>query len=213
MVFSFFCFRSKLTQECIPIKTLGLYITNIYLSPKLEIRTGLITKIANNEAHLINGEANIKHPMFGANDLTTNRTGKLIEQWLDEENYVILNNCNCTHKDGGTLDVHLANAKLTSLSDNFYVFNESPSDHYPTVSTYNIDKPIETHKKVNWQKYKIHILHNSEDLDRKITNKIDLEKNIGKITQKIKSAYKESIYVNKHIATSHQIKKTDRRKA
>ena len=47
--------------------------------------------------------------MFGANDLTTNRTGKLIEQWLDEENYIILNNYGCTHKDGGTLDVHLAN--------------------------------------------------------------------------------------------------------
>ena len=108
----------------------------------------LITKIANNEAHLITGEINIKHPMFGVNDLTTNRTGKIIEQWFDEENYIILNNYDCTHKDGGTLDVHLANSKLTSLFDNFYVFNESPSDHYPTVSTYNIDKPIESIKKL-----------------------------------------------------------------
>ena len=64
--------ESKLTQECITIKTLGLYITNLYVSPKLEIRTDLITKIANNEAHLITGDIIIKHPMFGANDLTTN---------------------------------------------------------------------------------------------------------------------------------------------
>ena len=128
--------------------------------------------------------------MFGANDLTTNRLGKLIEQWLGEENYIILNIYDCTHKDGGTLDVHLANPKLTSLFDNFYVFNESPSDHYPNVSTYNIDKPIESHKKVNWQKYKNHILHNSDDLDRNITNKMNLEEIIDKITQKIQAAYK-----------------------
>ena len=177
--------ESKLTQECVAIKLLGLYVTNIYVSPRLEIKTDLITKIANDEGHLLTGDINVNHLMFGAYDLTTNRTGKLIEQWLDEENYIILNNYDCTHKDGGTLDVHLANPKLTSLFDNFYVFNESPSDHYPTVSTYNIDKPIDSCKKVNWQKYKTHILHTSEDLDRNITNKVDLEKNIDKITQKI----------------------------
>ena len=169
----------------IAIKLLGLYLTNIYVSPRLEIKTDLITKIANDEGHLLTGDINVKHPMFGAYDLTTNRTGKLIEQWLDEENYIILNNYDCTHKDGGTLDVHLANPKLTSLFDNFYVLNESPSNHYPTVSNYNIDKPIESYKKINWQRYKNHILHTSEDLDRNITNKIDLEKNIDKITQKI----------------------------
>ena len=204
--------ESKLTQECITIKVLGLYVTNNYVSPHLEIKTDLITKTANNEAHLITGDINVKHPMFGANDLTTNKTGKLIEQWLDEENNIILNNYDCTHKDGGALDVHLAKPKFTSLLDDFYVFNESPSDHYPTVSTYNIDKSIVSHKKVNWQKYKNHILHHSEDLDRNITNKIDLEKNIEKITQRIQSAYKESIYVNKHIATNHQIKKLTREK-
>ena len=114
--------------------------------------------------------------MFGAQVLTTNRTGKLIEQWVDEENYITLNNYDCIHKDGGTLDVHLANSKLTSLFDNFYVFSESPSDHYPSVSTYIIDKPIESHKNLHWQKYKNHILLSSDDLDRNITNKIELQK-------------------------------------
>ena len=110
-----------------------------------------------------------------------------------------------------TLDVHLANPKLTSLFDNSYVLNENPSDHFPTVSTYNIDKPIESHKKFNWQKYKNHIFYDSDDLDKNITNKIDLEKNIDKIIQQIQAAYKESIYVNKHIATNHH--KSDKRKA
>ena len=55
-------------------------------------------------------------------------------------------------------------------------------------------------------------MHNLDDLDRNITNKIDLEKNIDKITQKTQSAYKESIYVNKHITTNHQIKKLTREK-
>ena len=91
--------ESKLTQECITIKVLGLYVTDIYVLPHLELRTDLITKIANNEAHLITGDINEKHPMFGANDLTTNRTGKLIEQWLDEENYIILKKYDCAHKD------------------------------------------------------------------------------------------------------------------
>ena len=66
---------------------------------------------------------------------------------------------------------------------------------------------------VNWEKYKYHILQNSDDLDMNITNKIDLEKKIDKITQKkFQAAYKESIYVNKHIATNHQIKKLKREK-
>ena len=95
--------------------------------------------------------------MFGVNVLTPNRSGKVFEQRLDEESYIILNNYDCKHKDGGTLDVHIADSKLTSLFDNFYIFNESPSDHYPTVSTYNIDKPIESQHKVNWEKYKNHI--------------------------------------------------------
>ena len=51
-----------------------------------------MTEITNNEAHLITGDNNIKHPMFETKDLTTNRTGKLNEQWLDEENYTIINN-------------------------------------------------------------------------------------------------------------------------
>ena len=95
-------------------KTLGLYITNIYVS-HLEIRTDIITKIPNNEAHLITDDFNIEHPMFGTTDLLTNRTGRLIEQRQDEENYIILNNYESTHKDGGPLDVHLAIYKLTSL--------------------------------------------------------------------------------------------------
>ena len=53
--------------------------------------------------------------MIGANDLLTKRTGRIIEHWLDEENYIILNNYETTHKDGGTL----ANSKVTSLFDKF----------------------------------------------------------------------------------------------
>ena len=52
--------ENKLTQECINIKTLGLYITKFYVSLHLEIRTDLITKIANKEAHLITGDIIIK---------------------------------------------------------------------------------------------------------------------------------------------------------
>ena len=55
-------------------------------------------------------------------------------------------------------------------------------------------------------------MHNSDDLDRNITNQIDLERNIDKIAKKIQAEYKESIYVNKHIATNHQIKKLTRKK-
>ena len=46
----------------------------------------------------------------------------------------------------------------TSLLVKFYDFNKSPSYHYPTVSTYNISKPIQSYKKIN----KNHILHNSD---------------------------------------------------
>ena len=45
--------ESKVTQECITIKVLGLYVTNIYGSPHFEIRTDLITNRANNTAHLM----------------------------------------------------------------------------------------------------------------------------------------------------------------
>ena len=92
--------------------------------------------------------------MIEAKDLLTNRTKK-IEQCLDEGNFIILNNYKNTHIDGGTLDVHLANSELASLFDKFYVFNENPSDHYPTVSTYNIAKPIQSHNEANGDQYKI----------------------------------------------------------
>ena len=49
-------------------------LRNKHLSPHLEIRTDLITKKANMEANLITCDINIKQPMFGANNLTFNRT-------------------------------------------------------------------------------------------------------------------------------------------
>ena len=44
--------------------------------------------------------------MIRANDQLTNRAGRIIEQWLDGENYIILSNDKPNYKDGGTLDVH-----------------------------------------------------------------------------------------------------------
>ena len=82
------------------------------------------------------------------NKLKDNRTKK-------QNTQLVLNSYACTHKDGGLLDVHLANSKLTSLFDIFYVFSKSPSDDYPTVSTYNIDKPIQTHKKLTGKNTKL----------------------------------------------------------
>ena len=78
-------------------------------------KNGSITKIPNNEAHLITGDINIKHPMIGVNDLITNRTVKITEQWPEGEIFIILSNYEPTHKDGGTLEVHLDNSKLTNL--------------------------------------------------------------------------------------------------
>ena len=75
--------------------------------------------MSNNEADLITGDINIKPLMIGVNDLITNRTGKLIEQWLDKEIFIIIINFEATHKDDETLDVHLANSKLTNLFEKF----------------------------------------------------------------------------------------------
>ena len=167
---------------------LGLYITNIYVSPQLEIRT--------DETQLITRDIIIKHPMIGVKDLIINRTGKIIEKWLDEENFITLKNYEATHKDDGTLDVHIADTKLTSLFYKFCVFSETPSDHYPTVSNYYIDKPIQPHKKFNWEKYKNRILHISDN----------------KVTKNIPAAYKEDEYVNIHVNTNHQIRRLTRHK-
>ena len=49
--------------------------------------------------------------MIVANDLLTNRRGRII----DEENFIMLSHYESTHKDGRTIDVHLAKSKLTSL--------------------------------------------------------------------------------------------------
>ena len=144
--------------------------------------------------------------MFGANDLLTIRTESLIEQSFDEENFIKLSNYEFTHKDGGTLDMHLANSKLTSVFDNLNFFTESPSDHYPTLSTYNIDKPIQSHWEKMNEKSTKHISHNLDYLDRNKTNKTDLERHIDKITQKSQSTHKEGIFLKKHIAKNHQIK-------
>ena len=74
------------------------------------------------------------------------------EQWSDEENFIIPNNYEPIYKGVGTIDVHLANSKLTSVFDNFYVFNENPIDNNPNVSSYNTDTPIQSHNKVKWEK-------------------------------------------------------------
>ena len=74
------------------------------------------------------------------------------------------------------------------------------------MSSCNIDKPIQSHNKFNWEKYKKYILHNSDNVNGNTTNRIDLERNTDKITQKIQAEFKENIYVIKHIATNHQIK-------
>ena len=86
--------------------------------------------------------------MIGVNDQLTHRIGGIIDEWLHEENYIILNNYKPTHIARGTLNVHLANSKLSSLFHKFYVFNEIQSAHYPTLSTYNLDKPIKSQKKL-----------------------------------------------------------------
>ena len=52
--------------------------------------------------------------------------------------------------------------------------------------------------------YKNHILHKSDDLYRNITNKIELDRSLDKITLNIQAAYKESINVKKHITINHQ---------
>ena len=78
----------KQRQECITIKTLGIYITNIYVSTQLETGTNLITKIPNNPAHLTTVDIKTKHRMIGVNDLHTNKTGNIVEQWLDGENFI-----------------------------------------------------------------------------------------------------------------------------
>ena len=93
----------KQRQESIAIKIHWLFITNIYVSPQTKIRTDLATKIPNSEAHLITGDINIEQPLIGVNDQQNNRTGRII----DEENYIILNNCGATNIAGGTLDVLL----------------------------------------------------------------------------------------------------------
>ena len=82
-------------------KTIVLYITNINVSPQLEIRADPITKTPNNEAHINSRDINGKQPMVGVNDLITNRTGKIIQKWHDKENFILTNVYEATHKEGG----------------------------------------------------------------------------------------------------------------
>ena len=55
--------------------------------PKYKPKKGLIAKIPNNEARLITFDIIVKHPMMGVNDQLIDRTGRLIEQWLEKENF------------------------------------------------------------------------------------------------------------------------------
>ena len=95
-------------------------MTNIYVSQHLEIKTGLITKIPNNETHLSTGKINVKHQVIRAKGQLSNRNRRTIEQCLDEEDYIIHNNYTATNIVGGARDVHLPYSELTSLFEKSY---------------------------------------------------------------------------------------------
>ena len=112
--------------------------------------------------------------------------------------YIILKNYKLLHKDS----VILTKSEVTSLFEEFAVFNERTNE-----SACNIDKLTKSHENANWKN--TNLISWKIQINRSIKN---VERNIDRITQNIQDEYKERTFKSKQIATSHQIKKLTREK-
>ena len=136
-------------QEAIRIETLGIEITNIYAAPQSTLDPNLLSSTS--DRHLIVGDLNAKCHELGSE--CSNQSGEALEEFVDDHDYIILNDSQATHDKGGILDVHIASCNLTKFHSSFRLGPDVGSDHRPTISCFRHKVPVTT-TRCNWALYR-----------------------------------------------------------
>jgi len=142
----------------------NLSITSMYIRPQAKITIQNLTDLKLNTKHLIMGDLNGKHSLWGSpkNDLR----GNILYDFIENQNLICLNNGNGTRIGNlgqlSHLDIVLSTSNISSNMV-FEILDDTwGSDHFPIkISTFfkpNIiiqpDIPKWNFKKANWNTFK-----------------------------------------------------------
>ena len=197
--------EGKTETELIRINVLGIEITCLYASPSHDnLEEKEIT--TNADLALIVGDLNTIHPLINSKNDRWNNNGKIVCNKMYNGELVLLNEHEPTHKDGNTLDLHLASRKLTALHKEFRINKQTPSDHYSTISEFYYKKPKPTYLKLNWKKFRENLEKQTETLTH-INSPKQLELKVNEITNKIQESHQPALYESKHPTTNRTIRR------
>lgn len=146
-----------------------LLTASIYCPPGTTPSPQLITKLTHNHNQVIlMGDFNAKHTDF--NCKSTNQSGRVLSDIINNTNLVLLNNnepthIHCTRSITTTdiLDLILCSPDLASKLLTFSVSHDIGSDHLPVTASFSLQlhqppaRKIFNYKKANWEKFKTNI--------------------------------------------------------
>lgn len=181
----------------------ALLIATIYCPPKTTPSGKLITALADNNGHtIIMGDFNAKHTDFNCN--TTNHSGKVLRDILNNTNLAILNTNEPTHIHSSTskadiLDLVLCSPDLSAKLLSFSVSHDVGSDHLPVLASFSLQlqqapaKPRYNYKKANWEKYRKCIADKITNIAVTTQNPKDLDQLAERIGSILIQAREETI--------------------
>ncbi len=184
-----YCVLDKIQFDNVDIEVAGIKIYNctnepfvvlsIYIAPSQILKDEHLKRFLVKKNLLILGDFNAKNPLWGSP--ITDVRGKLIGQFLEDNNIFCLNNGDGTRfkKNGTTshLDLALCSSNLGTKIECEVSEDNFGSDHYPLIISYaaNNSSFVETfptrynYKKADWELFKS-TLQSDYSLDYKVTD-------------------------------------------
>lgn len=182
-----------------------LNLLNIYIPPKNssvnneEAICNSINKLPNGEKWLICGDYNGHHELWD-NIVSEDRRGKSIANWVEDNNFMILNDGNPTRIERGTSrksspDITMCH-EIIQPHVSWKTVNKLNSDHLPIIIEYNTSKRIEAiknrlvwkWKEAKWPEYEAEIESKCVLIDTDNVSTKEVEKELRKVI--LAAAYK-----------------------
>ena len=131
------------------------------------------------------GDFNLQNTNINPMCTKSDASGQIIEELLNEE-YMLLNNDHQTHEKGSILDLHLCSMQLAKHFAKFETFEETLSDHYMTISEFNLRAPKSRSLRTNWKCFR-------EKVSYYKSQYADLNNRAESIATYIKMSYENSL--------------------
>ena len=186
--------------ETIKVKVLGITVTSVYLSPDAEIENVILND--NDPKHIIVGDFNAQIKSVNPKARKTDCNGRVVDALM--HSYFLLNGSEPTHQSNSILDLHFASPKMACLCTNFEVSDTTPSDHYMTITEYELTVPKRICMKPNWRKFRGTVTNYKFNPDSIKTDE-GLAQEADRIAKHIDKCYQGSLKENKHPYTSPQL--------